>query len=38
MLPAMAFSKIEGFDVTPRRPSSSISRLNSPLVNKLRRR
>jgi hypothetical protein len=38
VLPAIAFSKIDGLEVTPRSPSSVINRLNSPLVNRLRRR
>jgi hypothetical protein len=33
----MAFSKIAGFEVTPRSPSSSISRRSSPLTMRLRR-
>jgi hypothetical protein len=33
----IAFSKIAGFDVTPRSPSSSIMLRSSPLVIKLRR-
>jgi hypothetical protein len=36
-LPEIAFSKIAGFDVTPRRPSASIRRVSSPLVRRLRR-
>src|SRR5918995_3095298 len=38
VVPAIAFSKIDGLDVTPRRPSSAMSRPNLPLVNKPRRR
>jgi hypothetical protein len=34
----MAFSKIEGFDVTPLTPSLSISALRSPLATKPRAR
>ena len=33
----MAFSKIAGFEVTPRKPSSSIRRRNFAAVIKLRR-
>jgi hypothetical protein len=32
LLPPIAFSKIDGFDVTPRTPSLSTSDLSSPLA------
>ena len=35
-LPAMAFSKIVGFEVMPRRPSSRISRRSSPVATRSR--
>jgi hypothetical protein len=38
ILPAIAFSKIEGLEVTPARPSSSTSFLRSPLAMKSRAR
>jgi hypothetical protein len=38
VLPPIAFSKIEGLEVIPLRPSSAISACSSPLVTRLRRK